>query len=299
MRRHQDWNSAGFGLAPVAEATGPFPRPEFLELTATLTTEIFEHDSGLAVLSIEGDRVVFGGEADLTDYHAPLGGGVDRLFAEIGDQVGSGVVFDLDSLPLEAAEPVAKGLGMAGLTADIEQHSVAAVLTLPDTFDGYLEAIGKKQRHEVRRKRRRYEETVGELHYESHHADGYAFEEFVRLHRRSTGSKGRFMTPEHEEFFRCLITTPGWRLDILRIPGSERAAACLFVFVDDNGMYLYNSAYDPDLAEASPGVAILGAAIEQAIAEGLPRFDFLKGDEIYKFRLGATERPLFRVTASS
>jgi D-inositol-3-phosphate glycosyltransferase len=130
---------------------------------------------------------------------------------------------------------------------------VAAVLALPDTFDGYLEAIGKKQRHEVRRKRRRYEETVGELHYESHHADGYAFDEFVRLHRRSTGSKGRFMTPEHEEFFRCLITTPGWRLDILRIPGSERAAACLFVFVDETGMYLYNSAYDPDLAEASPG----------------------------------------------
>jgi CelD/BcsL family acetyltransferase involved in cellulose biosynthesis len=213
--------------------------------------------------------------------------------------LGGGVVFDLDSLPLEAAEPVAKGLGMAGLTVEIEQHSVAAVLPLPDTFDGYLEAIGKKQRHEVRRKRRRYEEMIGDLHYESHHAHGYAFDEFVRLHRRSTGSKGRFMTPEHEEFFRCLITTPGWRLEILRIPGSERAAACLFVFVDGTGMYLYNSAYDPDLAEASPGVAILGAAIEQAISEGLPRFDFLKGDEIYKFRLGATERPLFRVKATS
>jgi CelD/BcsL family acetyltransferase involved in cellulose biosynthesis len=299
VRRHQDWDSTGFGLSPVAEATGPFPRAEFLALTATPTTDIFEHDSGLAVLSIEDNRVVFGGEADLTDYHAPLGDGVDRLFAEIAGQVGPGFAFDLDSLPLEAAEPVAKGLEMAGLSAGIEQHSVAAVLALPDTFEGYLEAIGKKQRHEVRRKRRRYEETVGELHYESHHADGYAFDEFVRLHRRSTGSKGRFMTPEHEEFFRCLIATPGWRLDILRIPESERAAACLFVFVDETGMYLYNSAYDPDLAEASPGVAILGAAIEQAITERLPRFDFLKGDEIYKFRLGASERPLFRVTASS
>ncbi len=299
MRRHQDWASAGFALPSVAEATGPFPRSEFLRLTATPTTEIFEHDSGLAVLSIDDNRVVFGGEADLTDYHAPLGDDVDRLFSEVAAQVGPGVTFDLDSLPLEAAEPVAKGLGAAGLTAEIEQHSVAAVLALPASYEGYLEAIGKKQRHEVRRKRRRYEETVGELHYESHHTAGYAFDEFVRLHRRSTGSKGRFMTPEHEEFFRCLITTPGWRLDILRIPGSERAAACLFAFVDDTGMYLYNSAYDPDLAEASPGVAILGAAIEQAIAESLPRFDFLKGDEIYKFRLGATERPLFRVTATS
>ena len=37
--------------------------------------------------------------------------------------------------------------------------------------------------------------------------------------------------------------------------------------------------------------------IETAIEEGLPRFDFLKGDEVYKFRLGAEERPLFRLEA--
>jgi CelD/BcsL family acetyltransferase involved in cellulose biosynthesis len=35
--------------------------------------------------------------------------------------------------------------------------------------------------------------------------------------------------------------------------------------------------------------------IEQAIGEGIGRFDFLKGDEVYKFRLGAEERPLYRV----
>jgi CelD/BcsL family acetyltransferase involved in cellulose biosynthesis len=213
--------------------------------------------------------------------------------------VGSGWDFDLDSLPLEAAEPVAKGLEHAGLQAEVEQHAVAAVLDLPNTFEGYLEAIGKKQRHEVRRKRRRYEELVGEVHYETHHGDGAAFDEFVRLHRLSGGAKGRFMTPEHEEFFRCLIATPGWRIEMLRIPDTERAAACLFVFVDDSGMFLYNSAYDPDLHDASPGVAILGSAIERSIEERLPRFDFLKGDEIYKFRLGAESRALYRVTARS
>jgi CelD/BcsL family acetyltransferase involved in cellulose biosynthesis len=294
-----EWDSSGFALAPAADATGPFPLAPFLQLTATPTTEVFEHDSGLAVLSIDEGRVEFGGEADLTDYHTPLGANIDHLFSDIAGHLGRGTTFDLDSMPLEAAEPVAKGLEMAGLDVEIEQHAVAAVLALPATYEGYLEAIGKKQRHEVRRKRRRYEEHVGGLHYESHHAEGYAFDEFVRLHRRSVGAKGRFMTAEHEEFFRTLIATPGWRLDILRIPETECAAACLFVFVDDTGMYLYNSAYDPDLAEASPGVAILGASIEQAISEGLPRFDFLKGDEIYKFRLGATERPLFRVTARS
>jgi CelD/BcsL family acetyltransferase involved in cellulose biosynthesis len=297
--RHRNWNTNGFDLPPVAPATGPFPRSAFLELTATATTEVFEHDGGLMVLDICDGRVTFGGEGDLTDYHTPLGDDVGDLISSVVAELGPGWSYDLDSLPREAADPVAKGLESAGLAVDVDQHSVAAVLELPATFDAYLEAIGKKQRHEVRRKRRRYEEAVGGLLYESHDAPGYAIDEFVRLHRLSEGAKGRFMNEEHEDFFRCLIDTPGWRVDILRIPDSECAAACLFVFVDDTGMYLYNSAYDPHLSEASPGVAILGAAIEQSIEERLPRFDFLKGDETYKFRLGAHERPLYRVTATS
>jgi CelD/BcsL family acetyltransferase involved in cellulose biosynthesis len=84
---------------------------------------------------------------------------------------------------------------------------------------------------------------------------------------------------------------------VLRVPGTDRAAASLVSFSDDQGIYLYNSSYDPHLAEASPGIAIVGTLIEQAIAEGLPRFDFLKGAETYKFRLGAEARPLYRITS--
>jgi CelD/BcsL family acetyltransferase involved in cellulose biosynthesis len=35
--------------------------------------------------------------------------------------------------------------------------------------------------------------------------------------------------------------------------------------------------------------------VQQAIAAGLARFDFLKGDEAYKFRLGGRPRALFVV----
>jgi CelD/BcsL family acetyltransferase involved in cellulose biosynthesis len=86
-------------------------------------------------------------------------------------------------------------------------------------------------------------------------------------------------------------------VDILRVPGAERATAALFSYVDEEGVYLYNSSYDAALSDASPGVAIVGSMIEQACVEGLPRFDFLKGDEVYKFRLGAEARPLFEVVA--
>jgi CelD/BcsL family acetyltransferase involved in cellulose biosynthesis len=35
--------------------------------------------------------------------------------------------------------------------------------------------------------------------------------------------------------------------------------------------------------------------VRRALAERLHRFDFLKGEEPYKFRLGARPRPLFTV----
>lgn len=297
MKRHTDWSTSGFQLEPVAPATGPFARGSFLEL-AGADGEIFETGEALTVLTVADGVARFSGDADLTDYRAPLGADVEGLFAEIAAS-GIARTYDLDSMPIEAAEATAKGLERGGVRVDMEQHTVAAVLELPATFDDYLTAIGKKQRHEVRRKRRRYEEHVGELVYDTHDETCTALEEFFRLHRMSGGAKGSFMTPEHEDFFRGLIEHPGWRIDALRIPGEDRYAAALFLYVDTEGMYVYNSAYDPALADASPGVAIIGAAIERAIDEDLPRFDFLKGDEVYKFRLGAEERPLFRVRGAA
>jgi CelD/BcsL family acetyltransferase involved in cellulose biosynthesis len=41
---------------------------------------------------------------------------------------------------------------------------------------------------------------------------------------------------------------------------------------------------------------LVSLLLERAIADRKTVFDFLKGDEEYKFRLGATARPLFRVT---
>ena len=205
--------------------------------------------------------------------------------------------FILDSLPEEAAKPLIAGLTNAGWRVQSRVHEVAAVLALPDTVDEYMSAIGKKQRHEVRRKRRRYEETVGKIRHETHQGQGWAFDEFLRLQRLAEGDKGEFMTPEREAMFTELAGLEGWRLDLLRT-AEQTAAVVVFGYSDATGYYLYNSGYEPDLAEASPGVVLLGTLIERAIDEGRARFDFLKGDEAYKFRLGAERRPLTEIDAT-
>lgn len=291
-------NHPGFRLAPVAAATGPFCTEGFLAVVAK-----YDDGVGLVAASNEAllplrrvdDMIRFTGDADVTDYHSPFGDGSEALIASVAqDHPDAGFV--LDSLPEEAAAPLVAGLSAAGRTVTERQHEVTAVVALPDTIDDYMTAIGKKERHEVRRKRRRYENLVGEVRHQIHTGDSWAFDEFVRLHRRAAGDKGSFLTTDRVDFFSDLATLDGWRIDLLELePG--RAAAAIFGFVDETGYYLYNSGYDPDLAEASPGVVLLSVMIEQAIADGQERFDFLKGDEVYKFRLGAEPRPLVEIVA--
>lgn len=250
---------------------------------------------GWMLLEVGEATVAMGGHADLCDYHTPLGSGAMELMAGFAAELGGGYRIDLDSLPLEAAEVLCKGLAVAGLDPEIEEHSATLVLPLPASFEDYLGVIGKKQRHELRRKRRRFEEHLGPVMFETHRSGEWALSEFVRLHRLAAGEKAGFMTAAMAEFFARLLAQTGWQIDLLRLSGTDRAVACLFAYVDEDGYFLYNSSFDPDLGDSSPGNVALAEAIEESIRAGLPRFDFLKGTEEYKFRLGATPRPLYRV----
>jgi CelD/BcsL family acetyltransferase involved in cellulose biosynthesis len=121
---------------------------------------------------------------------------------------------------------------------------------------------------------------------------------FADLHRRSSGDKASFMTTEMEEFFAALHAEAGGVIDVL-VGGAGQAAAAIFSFVDRHGFYLYNSAFEPQLQHLSPGNVVLSHLIEKAIDDKLRVFDFLKGAESYKFRLGAEPRPLFVVEAKT
>lgn len=295
MRVHQDWNTPAFGLNTVADHLGPFPGPGFLQaVTQPGGVELVESDGGLLALEREGRTVRMAGPASLTDYHSPRGAEVPDLVAQWWQSQPDGTVLVWDSLPASAAEVVREGLIRAGATPSSEQTEVAAVLHLPSTFDEYLQMVGKKERHEIRRKARRYARGLGEVRLRTRHGAGWEFDEFVRLHRLASGAKGQFMDEETTPMFRQLADLGGWRIDLLE-SGDRQASACVFGYSDSEGYYLYNSSFDPAHSSLSPGVVLLTTLIERVIAEGLSRFDFLKGSETYKRRLGAEHRPLFTV----
>ena len=284
-------------LEPLASEVGPFPRHAFLsawleELGQEVDVATIDNPDGHFALMRGAKGWEFLGEPDLTDYHSPLGTDLKQTVAE-SLELGEPIVFD--SVPQEAADALSEALAAAGKEPVTSQHEVAMVLELPPTLDRYFEALTKKDRHELRRKRRRYEEVVGSVAHRTDDPDG--FDEFARLHRLAPGEKGEFMTGERRRFFARLSRLEGWQVDSL-VDNSGRTIAALFGWSDGRGYYLYNSAFDPAFQSASPGLVVLLSMIEVAIEAGLTTFDFLKGDEDYKVRLGAKPRPLYQVTVT-
>jgi len=281
---------------PADEFVGPFPLAGFISAwwshLGSGEPLIVESGNSKLPLTADSQMLRIAGDADLTDYHSPLGDEVEQLGARLGAMVAEGFRISLDSLPEASATRLVSGLVATGLNVTARPDVVVTVIESTPGAD-YLATLGKRQRHEVRRKRRRYEEQIGAVIVDTDR-DG-AFDRFAELHRKSPGRKGRFMIDEREEFFRSLYSQPGWRVDELFAGG--RAVAAHFGFSEGATYYLYNSAHDSELAEASPGIVLLTHSIERLAGEGVTRFDFLKGDEEYKTRLGASPRQLYRIEA--
>ena len=175
-------------------------------------------------------------------------------------------------------------------------------MQLPATWDEYLAGLRKRDRHELRRKLRRLERTPGTRNYElSGPGEVEAgMDDFFALHRMSGPDKQQFMTPRRERFFRRVavrLAEQGIaRLSFVEIDG-ERTAVSLS-FVCGGVRYLYNSGYDPSLGRLAAGLLNHAYAIRRSIEEGLSVFDFMRGDEPYKYRLGGRDTVLHTLTAT-
>lgn len=246
------------------------------------------------------------GGFDVTDYMGPVGIPAvrDRAAKELlGAMAGRDDWdrADLAGLPEEggwlpalrsAAEDV-------GLSEEVAEDALSPLLHLPPSFQEYVRGLPGKLRHEIRRRARRMEEAFPDVRLVDATPDTVSLDldRFVAMHRASVGSKGRFMVPGMELFFRRLadeyLEEGTLRLAFLEAGGEYLAGT--IGFRDGNRFLLYNSAYDRARSRVAPGMALMARLIGSAIEEGCRELDLLKGDLPYKYRFGARPRRVGRL----
>ena len=198
----------------------------------------------------------------------------------------------LDLLP-----ELARGRGWRVQT---EVQEVCPVVDLPDSWGDYLDALDGKDRRELRRKLRKAE-AYDELNWYFVRPDddlAQAAEDFLALMGKSLPEKDEFLTPQMEDFFYDLIRVTaeaGWlQLSFLELRGQKLASYLNFLY--DDHILSYNSGLDWETApRLGAGAVLTGYLIQHAIEEGRDAYDFLRGDEQYKYRYGAEDVTVNRI----
>jgi CelD/BcsL family acetyltransferase involved in cellulose biosynthesis len=190
-----------------------------------------------------------------------------------------------------------------GFNVEVELQEVCPVIRLPDEWETYLEQLDKKNRHELRRKIRRAESEATIEWYvvdQTHDIDAEV-EKFLGLMRASHPEKAKFLEdPKNLAFFKTIVPVVhrcGWlKMSFLVINGTPSAAYCDFDY--NQHILVYNSGLLPqENAHLSAGIVLLCYDIRDAIDKKRSLFDFLRGNETYKYRMGAADTQVFKLKA--
>jgi CelD/BcsL family acetyltransferase involved in cellulose biosynthesis len=231
----------------------------------------------------------------------------------------------IDLRRLRVADPATDALATAfglrelaeGWTLNIEREDVCPVIRLPEggDLDALLATLGKKERHEIRRKVRRAE-AAGPIELVESTDPLTDLDAFIDLHQARWGDRGLFPpTPggdQSRRFMRRLFelfgearaaapavsapaapAAPTLHLGFLTV-GGKRIGAEIHFETAGSVLY-YNAGVDPEARDLSPGVVLLERLVRRAIELGKCRVDLLRGNEPYKYEWGAVDEPIQRI----
>ena len=112
--------------------------------------------------------------------------------------------------------------------------------------------------------------------------------EFFRLHHArwagdggSQGIKGARVEAFHRHATE-LLATRGWlRMYTMKVQGA--AVASVYGILQGGSFSYFQSGYDPAWRNKSVGLVLVGKTLEDSLASGAQRYEFLRGTEPYKF----------------
>ncbi|MRX37539.1 GNAT family N-acetyltransferase [Aminobacter sp. MDW-2] len=165
---------------------------------------------------------------------------------------------------------------------------------LPDTFDGYLDnVLSTNTRQKLRRFLRKVD--AGELRITRADADTYErdIDTLLDLWRIKWGARkgDRLAAILHNN---RRVLRDSFRNGTLYLPvlwQGDRPLGGLAIFVDPvkKALLFFMAGRDEAVTSVPTGLILHGHCIKLAIENGLTTYDFLRGDEPYKFAFGVTE----------
>jgi CelD/BcsL family acetyltransferase involved in cellulose biosynthesis len=171
-------------------------------------------------------------------------------------------------------------------------------LTLPAEWELLLNSMKAKRRSFIKTRRQRMEKEHL-VHFDCNSAPDHVEEQLCileRLHklaRQRKGGEGNFAVSKYRDFHHELAQrmAVAGQLYLARLDCNGSPTASVYGFFLKGRLFYYQTGFDPAWASQGAGSVLLGRVIEDVITRlHAKEFDFLRGDESYKYSWTKDER---------
>lgn len=176
--------------------------------------------------------------------------------------------------------------------ASISKEDTTPIAVLPATFDAYLNTLDRKERHELKRKVRKFDEDYPLASISTKIGTDVDMPLLISL-MKTDHNKVEFMTPAMETFFLALPKTIGEPLTQLILTLNDKILASILAFRYKRSLLLYNSSFLREYAGS--GFYLKAKAMQWAIEQGVSEYNFLQGSERYKYELGGKDSYVYKI----
>ncbi len=241
-------------------------------------------DQIIAPLLIQGDTAILSGGKEIADYMDILGpestkveawGQIQAYLAQKGVKH-----LNIDNIPENSAT-------LTTFRDKAVREDTTPYIDLPKTWEEYVASLDKHNRHELRRKMRNFEATYESIRTYRAENTSENMETMLSLMALDDAKK-IFLTPEMLEFFRGLPKAFPKELHIFFLEVDGEVVAATLSFIYTNALLLYNSGYNAAQYSLA-GFYVVAKSIRHAIESEYTTYNFLQGDERYKYDLGGKD----------
>jgi CelD/BcsL family acetyltransferase involved in cellulose biosynthesis len=177
----------------------------------------------------------------------------------------------------------------------VRKDIVCPAVSLPDTWEEFLQQRSSNFRSQIRRHYKRITEQEGLRFRSVGEAEAESFaRDLIRLNRSRIQAKGEVSSLESEAFRDFLIDAIPYMasqglawMDVIEDDANVVGSA--LNLVHGKTTYYYMGGFDNRAQQLRPGTALFAQAIQRSINGGCTSYDFLRGIEPYKYRWGAED----------
>ena len=262
---------------------------------------VFYEYKFLPILSLKIGEFIGSVHSDYLDFIILKGkedNVLDAFFVYLIENNNEWDVLNFIDLPEESTtlQYIKSSKKLTGLRFRNWVKSICPYITLPEKWDDYLSSLSKKRRKKLqyylRRLKKEYFFQFGIASEKDNVCE--KTNKFFSLHQsrwREKGALGDFADYKFAQFHKDIISKfikKDWlKLYYLSLNGN--IVSMLYAFNYNQKICYYQSGFEPEYSKYSLGTVTIGCCIENAIAEGTKEFNFLRGDESYKYDWGANQ----------